>query len=145
MKFFGGAPKERRRRRAEKRSSKTREWTASFSQSILRFSSVLSQRAENAVLDPWSLDICVWDAPDVCPKSLRNPSRYKGLRASGLWSENQGAPKTQIRRPRIQRPILGPLSLRVRLKLRWEKRKRTLQKHPFGRPFPRTTPSPRIF
>ena len=35
-----GEPKERRRRRAEKWSSKTRKWTAQFSHLILRFSGV---------------------------------------------------------------------------------------------------------
>ena len=39
--YDGRAPKERRRRRAEKRSSKTRKWTAQFSDVILRLSGVL--------------------------------------------------------------------------------------------------------
>ena len=50
--------------------------------------------------------ICVWGAPDVSPnrsETLQN----KGFR--GLWTENRGAPKTQIQRPQIQRLTLGPL------------------------------------
>ena len=47
--------------------------------------------------------ICVLGAPDFCPKSLRN----KGFGASEL--KTGGAAKTQIQRPRIQRPILSPL------------------------------------
>ena len=44
------------------------------------------------MLDPWSLDLCL--APKL----------------GHLWTENRGAPKTQIQRPRIQRPILSPLT-----------------------------------
>ena len=36
-----------------------------------------------------------------CPESLQN----KG------FGENRGAPEAQIQRPRIQRPILGPLTI----------------------------------
>ena len=42
--------------------------------------------------------ICVWGAPDLCPKSLRKPLEQ---RFWSLWTENRGAPKTQIQRPRI--------------------------------------------
>ena len=47
----GGALNERRRRRAEKRSSKTRKWTAQFSQLALRFSEQSSrgQRSERTL------------------------------------------------------------------------------------------------
>ena len=46
--FVSPWPKERRRRRAEKRSSKTLKWTAQFSQLILRFSSVLRANLKRA-------------------------------------------------------------------------------------------------
>ena len=69
----GGAPKERRRRRAEKRSSKRVFWRVRFFSAPLRFSDVL------------------------------------------------------------------------RANLNGGQKKRTLQKHPFGRPFPRTTPSPLLW
>ena len=41
------------------------------------------------------------------------PNRSETLQNKGfggLWTENRGAPKTQIQQPRIQRPNLGPLS-----------------------------------
>ena len=53
--------------------------------------------------------VCVWGAPDVCPKSLTKTLQNKGFGA--IWTENGGAPKVQTQRPRIQRPILGPLNL----------------------------------
>ena len=37
--------------------------------------------------------ICVWGAPDFCPKSLWNPSK-SGF--GGLWTENQGAPTSRF-------------------------------------------------
>ena len=71
------------------------------------------QRAENGALDPWSLDLrlgrprCL---PQIAPKPFK-------IRVWVLWTENQGAPETQIQRPRIQRPILGPLNFVARFKL----------------------------
>ena len=69
-----------------------------------------NQRAENGVLDPWSLALRVGRPrflPQIAPKPFKT-------RVFGLWTENRGAPKTQIQRPRIQRPILGPLTKRSR-------------------------------
>ena len=63
------------------------------------------QRAENGALDPWSLDLRL-GRPRFLPQITPKPFK---IRVWGLWTENRGAPKTQIQRPRIQRPILGPL------------------------------------
>ena len=45
----------------------------------------------------------------------------------GLWTENRGAPNAQMQRPRIQRPILSPLSSRITTKWGTSKQHTKLQ------------------
>ena len=63
------------------------------------------QRAEQGALDLWSLDLRL-GRPRFLPQIAPKPFKIRGF---GAWTENRGAPKTQIQRPQIQRPILGPL------------------------------------
>ena len=63
------------------------------------------QRAENSALDPWSLNLRFWGGPIFSPEAP-NPY-FEGFRSD--LGQKSGVPQTQIQRPRIQRPILGPL------------------------------------
>ena len=71
-----------------------------------------NQRAENGALDPWSLNLRFW-APRSSVQGPQNPY-FEGFRSN--LGQKSGAPQTQIQRPRIQRPILGPLTKRGREK-----------------------------
>ena len=61
---------------------------------------------ENGALDPWSLNLRFWGAPIFSPEAPK-PLFW---RVSERFGAKSGAPQTQIQRPRIQRPILGPLT-----------------------------------
>ena len=66
------------------------------------------QRAKNGALGATLSDLRSWGAPDFAPNRSETPSK-QGF--GGLWTENRGAPRTQIQRRRIQRPSLGPLNI----------------------------------
>ena len=63
--------------------------------------------------------------------------------ASFLWldDENQSAPKERRRR-RAEKQLSKRFALKTSENLKGVEKKRTLQKHPFGQPFLRTTPFP---
>ena len=50
-------------------------------------------------------------APQISAPNRSETLRNKGF--GGLSTKNWHTPKTQIQRPRIQRPILGPLNVRI--------------------------------
>ena len=56
-------------------------------------------------MDPWSLNLRFWGAPIFSPE-VPNPC-FEGFQSN--LGQKSGAPQTQIQRPRIQRPIVGPL------------------------------------
>ena len=70
------------------------------------------QRAENGALDPWLLNLHFWGTR-FWGTPIFSPEAPKPLfrRVSERFGAKIGAPQTQIERPRIQRPILGPLRL----------------------------------
>ena len=128
MGSFGGAPKERRRRRAEKWSSKRVFWRVRFFSALLRFSSVLRANLKGAekkrTLHYWTT-ISPHDAfaaplarSEVwqCPNSkvpeghhprgttLREALRGKFASQRALWGLSEGSAGVS---PKIRRSLRG--------------------------------------
>ena len=122
------------------------------------FSPAVPPAVSAAVLGNWASGLPLAGQPGL---NLRGRTVYDNTRDSKKGSENQGAPKERRRgraekrlskRVFLESPfllcslkVLRTFQVVLRGNLKGAEKKRTLQKHPFGQPFLRTTPSPLLW